>query len=811
VPTPSAIDNFMAVVGLPFGFAVTSLGIGLFIERVVGAALPNALLIPLGVCGSIVTSLAIYWTGAGDVPAVILTIALTVAGGVVARGGLRSRVNLGWPGLAGLATFVLFIAPELLTGHWTWSGYNFVNDTATQWLLAAYMKSHGTVAVGLFPPRSTATEFVRVYLASAYPLGTHAQLATLSGLLRTPPPVLYQGYISALAAASAMSLATLADRFLGPMASALAGFIAAGAALTYQYALQGNVKELGALATGATALAIARHVVREGIDIRGAVLAAVPLAALLDTYYSAGVPFAGAVAAAAVALGFLARRRLPNWRIARALVLSLVATVVLAAPASASIARSFNVVSSGFSNGGAAPSLGQLARPLPLSEVSGIWLTGDYRLPVVLEPRAKLTAMLTGVVFALALMGALLALRAREAGPAALLAAMGLVMVVILPRVSPYAAAKVLAIASPAFVFAALVGALGLHVIARSMRGSRRVALEAAGLSAAVAVGVGVIASDALAYHHDNIAPTSRMLAIEQVGDHFAGQGLILWNEFEEYAKYFAGRARINVPFETLTPHQAQLLTPNSIYAAYYDLDDEQLAFVESFPIIVTRRSPSASRPPANYRLAYVNSYYQAWVGHSRPTVLRHLGLQSLYSATAPASCATLRAFVAAAPRASYLIAASHPAVSSFDPGSAAHAAGWVTDPVHPDALVTHVPGTLQGSVSAPQTDRYQLWIQGSFPRSLAVQVDGRTIGKVAGVNTVNQWLSPGSLLLARGPHEIRLARASGGLAPGDGGDAWVGPVAIVEHQPERLRPAPLKRWPSLCNQRLDWVELVRR
>ena len=801
----------MAVLGLPIAFAATSFGIGLFVERLFRARLLNALLLPVGMCGSIVVSLAVYWTGSGDVPAVAITVVIAVAGLLLARDGVRSRLNPGWPGVAALATYLLFVAPELLTGHWTWSGYNFVNDTSTQWALTSYMKMHGTTAVGLLPPRSTTTEFVRAYLGTAYPLGTQAQLATLSGLLHTQPAVLYQGYISTLAATAAMSLATLSDRFLTSRMAAVGGFLAAGAALTYQYALQGSIKELGALTTSVAALAVARHVIREGIDTRGALLTAVPLAALLDSYYSAGIPFAGAVAAVALAIGLIVGRRVPDLRMAGALGLAAIATLVIAAPASASMSKSLSVVSSGFGSGtaSAAPALGQLARPLPLSEVSGIWLNGDYRLPIVTQPEGKLTALLTVVVFVLALTGVLLALRDKEIGPAALLAGMGLVMAVLLPRLSPYAAAKVLAIASPAFVLAAFVGAQALRRAVRPRWQLRRIAVEGVALFATLSVGLGVLASDALAYHQDNVAPTSRMLALAQVGDHFAGKGLILWNEFEEYAKDFADHARINVPTESFTPLHADLVTPTAIFASYFDLDLEKVQFVESFPIVVMRISPSASRPPANYRLAYENSYYEAWVRQARPVVLRHLGLQSTYAAAQPVSCKALRGFVAGAGRGSSLVAAVYPHVSSIAPADAPHTTAWQIDPIHPDALGLNGAGVLEGTVLAPRTAQYQVWVEGSFERPITVEVDGRKVGRVAGINTPEQWLTAGSLELTRGSHEIRLIRPTGDLAPGDGGGGWLGPVAIEERQSERLQRLPVEDWRALCGRSLDWIELV--
>ena len=144
-------------------------------------------------------------------------------------------------------------------------------------------------------------------------------------------------------------------------------------------------------------------------------------------------------------------------------------------------------------------------------------------------------------------------------------------------------------------------------------------------LGAAGALALAILASDLLAYGYDRVAPTARMEAIREVGDHFPGQGLVLWNEFEEYAKYFARAARVSVPFEALTPQQVQLRKPQYFYGHYFDLDEELLSFVEGYPIIVTRRSPAASRPPANYRLAYENSYYLAWRRTPSPAGAAHI------------------------------------------------------------------------------------------------------------------------------------------------------------------------------------------
>lgn len=799
----------MAVLGLPLAFAATALGIGLFLERLLRVRLPNGLLIPLGACGSIVVSLAVYWTGSGDVPAVAITVALTIAGGVLARDGLRSRLNPGWPGLAGLAAYLLFVAPELFSGHWTWSGYNYLNDTATQLLLSSYLKVHGMHAVGLWPPRSTTTEFLRVYLATSYPLGSQAQLATLSGLLGTGPAVLYQGYLAALAGMTAMSLATLSAGLLSGRMAALAGFVAAGAALTYQWALQGSIKELGAVATAATAVAVASHVVRTGIDVRNGLLAAVPLAALLDVYYSAAVPFVGAIAVVALAAAFLLRRRRPDRRMIAALVLALAATVALAAPAVVSIRNSYNVAAGQFLAGSApAGSANTGMQSLPFTEVSGVWLAGDYHA-ITAQPARLLTTLATALIFTLAVLGAALAVRERELGPALLLVAMGIVLAAILPVVTAYAGAKALAIASPALVLAALVGGLALHRVARRRMTIGWRVLRVLGPAATACVVISVLASDAVAYNYDYVAPTGRMLAIEQVGRRFAGQGLILWNEFEEFAKFFARPATINDPTEALTARQVQLLTPPWSYGSAYDLDEQRLWYVESFPVIVIRRSPSASRPPANYRLAYVNSYYEAWVREPRPVVLRHLSAQGVYSATARVGCARVDRLVAGASHDSELVAAVYPFVASFSPVAGLHPADWPIAGGRPKGLTLVGSGVVWDKLALPHAGRYELWVQGSFPRPMSVVLDGKPVGTADGVNTPNQWFPVGQAEVTRGVHYVLVGRGANGLAPGDGGAAYIGPVAISAQQPERLETVPTTRWRSLCGKTLDWVELV--
>ena len=381
-----------------------------------------------------------------------------------------------------------------------------------------------------------------------------------------------------------------------------------------------------------------------------------------------------------------------------------------------------------------------------------------------------------------------------------MLGMMGLVLLIVYPRVSPYAHGKLLAIASPAVLLVALAGLAGV-------RG--RVSIVT--LSLAGVLTVAIWASDLLAYSYDRIAPTHRMESIRRVGDHFAGQGPVLWNEFEEYAKYFARAARISVPFETLTPQQVELRSPTYFYGHYFDLDEELLSFVEGYPIIVTRRSPAASRPPANYRLVYQNEYYLGWRRTSRPQVLRHLPEQQLYSPSNTVTCPALRPIVANAPSGSRLMVALPPELVWFNPISdPTRPGGWEGDSTQPGAVVTVTAGHAIGSLSV-WGGRYVVWVQGDFPRVVHALIDGRVVGSVYGSNTPDQWFRATSLYLKPGSHPVRLATSPGHrhFGPGEWGAGTLGALALQREAPERLETVSTADWRRLCGTRADWVELI--
>ncbi len=797
-------DYLVAVIVAPVLIWAVCLCCGLALERVLRVRLSNALLAPLGLCVAFVLIMPGYTAGAGDALAIALLVVVALAGIVFAQGGLLARLNPGWAGAAGLATYVIFMLPVIAYGHWTWSGYDFVNDTAFEMLLANHVKGFGTVLGQL--PESSQRQFLVQYLNAGYPLGTQSLLGTFSGMIDTSVAVLYQGYISSLAALAAMALASIGERRLGGWRAALVALAAICANLTYQYALQGGIKEIGLLATVCIAVALACAAISLERPYAGGVLVAVAAAAALATYNAVAIPYMGALALFLAVSVALTRRTWPRPRWIPPAAAAGALAAVLAIPSLTTLRTFFNVAQTGQGTTGlGAIQLGQLARKLPLSQLSGVWLSGEYRVPIADGSRATLTALATVVILLLVLAGVLWALWRREAGMLLMAGVMGLVMLIVFPRSSPYAQGKLLAIAGPAVVFVALAFLAG----ARGRLAPP--ALVLAGLLA-----LAIFASDALSYAHDRIAPTQRMEAIAQVGDHFSGQGLVLWNEFEEYAKFFARAARISSPFEAITPEQVQLRKPSDFYGHYFDLDEEQLAFVESYPIIVTRRSPAASRPPANYRLVYQNKYYLGWRRVSAPQVLRHLPEQQLYYPSETVTCPALAPIVAGAPAGTELAVATTPELAVFNPTSDAHRSGnWPADIAQAGAVSTTNPGSAQGVLSVRGGSRYAVWVQGDFPRKMYVQVDGRTVGWVAGSDTPDQWQQAASLRLTPGQHRVRVYEDAGHrhFGPGEwpkGDPGTLGAVALQQQAPEHLRTLATADWRTLCGKRADWVELVR-
>ena len=394
------------MVGTPVLVWVMCLGCGLALERLLRVRLSNGLVLALGLCVSYVLIMPGYTAGAGDALAIALLAVVALAGMVFARDGLRARVNPGWAGVAGLGTYVIFMLPVIVYGHWTWSGYDFVNDSSFEMLLANHVKGFGTTLGHI--SESSERQFLVQYLNNGYPLGTQALLGTLSGVLAAPVAVLYQGYISSLAALGAVALCSVAERRVVGWRAAAVALAAICANLTYQYALQGAIKEIGLLAVlcccgGARVRGGRRSSARmwgprwwpSRRRRRSRPTTSWRCRISARSCCSSASAWCSCDAAGRVLAGSC------RWRPGACL------TLVLSIPSLTSLGAFLSVAQSGQgATGLGATQFGQLLRKLPLSQLSGVWLAGEYRLPVAGGIDAKLTALASAAILVLLVVSA---------------------------------------------------------------------------------------------------------------------------------------------------------------------------------------------------------------------------------------------------------------------------------------------------------------------------------------------------------------------------------------------------------------------
>jgi hypothetical protein len=779
-------------------------GVALLLERATRVELPSPLLAPVGLVATVVIAMPIYATGAGAWLATPVAALVAAAGYALARGELRARLNPGWLGLAGLGAYVLYVAPVVASGGWTWTGYNFVNDTGVQFLLADHLAHDGTSAPPGPPerdPQSTGFEQIRIYLETGYPLGTHSLLATLKPLAAAPLEALYQPMIGLFAAAAAVSLGWLLALVSPLWLAVVGGFVAAAGNLAYQYGLQGSIKEMAMLAAVAVTAAVTRHVLGRRGRWGPGVVVGLMLAACILIYSTAALPYVAALAAGATIAAFVQRgRAIGRADLVRGAAVAAGVAAVASLPMLTKVVEFGETAENTFSGDepGAADDLGHLLRPLRLVQAAGVWLGRDYRVEV--PANHGLNELFIWFVIAVAAVGIAYLAARRESGLLVYFGAAGAALALVASRVSPYADGKLLMLLTPAVLAVAwaAIGAVG-----------RRSALAAA--PAAVVVSAAVLWSDALAYHGTQLAPIERLEALEDVGERYAGRGLMLVNDFEQFAQYFMRDARPNVALELITPYQAKDVLREGFVNLNVDVDQEPPEYLQYFPWIVERKGADTSRPPANYTLDYENRYYTVWRRDPAVTVRDHMPFQDLYVGAARPPCRTLRDFAATAQPGERLVAAFRPIGVRLDTLNAERSPAWVPHPFLADMVVPEGPGFARARARFGG-GRYRVWVAGSFGRDVRVLVDGREVARVRGVNTEGEWLGGEVVRVAPGRHEIELRRGGGRPAPGDGFARALGQLVFEPLYPtdsiEWLAPAEVGR---LCGRELDWVAIARR
>ena len=786
-------------VAFPLILALLALGCGLLLQRATGRALPQGLILPVGLALIIVVAELTTKTSTTARATTPLVVAIALIGLALARPWRRLPRVGGWPLAVGGLVYLAYLAPVLVTGDPTFTGYIKLDDTATWMAMTDRVLSHGHDLSGLAP--STYATALRFYLTGGEPVGAMLPWGIGHQLAGEDLAWVFQPYLAFGGAMLAMSVWALVAPLVRSRAlRAVIAFVAAQAALTYGYSLWGGIKEVSAAWLLACSVACVIPVLESEARIRSFFPLAAAVFAMLGVF-----GFGGAVwlAVTLVVVG-LAALRIWLRRYGRAQLVGLAGLIAVLAVGLILGARNFVNTQGALTS----QELGNLVAPLRGLQVLGIWPAGDFRVNPPNSP--TVTHILIYVAILAACIGVAAALRRRSWAltlyPVAALVGVALTYW----KGSPWVVGKSLATASPAPLAVGLVGAAVLLETQRSRRlrdGARRAAAvlwsgRALGALCGLAICGGVLWSNVLAYGHVTIAPYGQLRELAQIGERFAGDGPTMINEYEPYAARHFLRAMDPESPSELRYRVIPLRNDQQVNkGGYADLDDFQIPALLVYRTIVIRTSPAASRPPAPYQLVYSGRWYQAWqrpVSPGRP-IVDSLPLGNSIDPTAVPACGdVLRLAREAGPN------------------------GLLAAVARPTPVVQAIPsplpvGDTQLAFVVTNPGPYEVWIGGSFTRRLTTSVDGVTIGSAHEVlNGAGDWTPIGSINLRVSAHRIALSYGGAQLYPGGAGPGRAGPIFPVG--PVAVTPvtgglpvtyvAPAAA-ASLCGHAWDWIDAL--
>ena len=791
----------------PCVLALLCIGAGLLADRVSGGYLPGVLLPAIGIATLIaVSQLTTY--AASAAPATPYAMAIVAVTGVAlgwrrvqtfARGWRRWRWQLAVPALA----YIVALAPVLFAGRPTFSSFQALTDSALHMLGADYLMHHGQDYAHL-DLRNSYGQYIKAYYATSYPSGSDTLFGGSAFLLGLPLIWTFQPF-NAFVLAIATGPASVLARRMGLAGGwvALATLTATVPALVYGYELIGSVKEIVALSMilmlGALVVLHPRWLWRPTGVIPFAIVLAGGVSAL-------GVGFGAWALAAVAVLGVVAVRDIAaGWHSARELLLTIAVgagvLIICALSTWVDLSGSLHVAQ----NIASTSDPGNLQTPLRPVQVFGTWLTSSYQ-QVPAGGRLELSYAIAALTLLAAALGALHVVYRGEYALAGWIAAIVAVGLGLLAYATTWVDAKTIMLSSPVVVLVAWGGIAALRASATPL------ALRMAAVLVAVVLAGGIGVSDAMQYHASNLAPTARYEELASLNTRFAGRGPALLTDFDEYALYELRDLDVGGMDFLYPPGSLRRFMKNSgIHGAPVDLDLLPPATLVPYPLIVTRRDPTASEPPSAYRLVWQGSYYQVWARTpGAPAAIVHLGLSS----THPVQCAGVgRLARIAEADGAHLVAASPPEIVTVDVAGSRHPSWTYT---HPGLEMTRA-GRLQATFDVPHAGAWEMWLKGELMPSVSVSVDGRALGPIGGQLDGNphnpETMTPLRVTLTAGRHRLVIERGGSNLAPGDGGWAILHEIFLTPaNKPDvdTLHATPPTQWRSLCGRRFDWIEVVR-
>jgi hypothetical protein len=788
------MDLFFCWLVAPLGLLLTTVGLSLLIERPTAIAIPGTVRPLMGMATAIV--LAQFGTASSTTAKLTLPaiLALAIAGLLV--GGRVADRRPSWTEVAvGGGVFLLLASPFLVSGEASWAGFIKLDDTATWMALTDHVFEYGR-GVGNLPP-STHAQVIVDYLGGSYPIGGFVPAALMSKISGQDVAFTMQPSMAFAGAALALGLLEMVRRLVRGVGMAVAiAILGSLSSLLVGYYLWGGVKELVMAALLPLAPLLAGSAVRDGWPrFIWAPLAVAVTAAVVVLGPGGAIWVGPALLPAAVVLW----SDRGGWALLQVAWRTSALSLLLALPVIFTPSGLFDPLINGSLT--ESTELGNLNQPLSITQVAGIWPSIDFRANPHIKPAVL---VLAGLCLAIAVVTVIFCLRSRdrERMPIAAYVAGGAVGAAAMIWVgSPWVDAKAMAMLSPAILTAALLGLVML-----GQRSGFR--FEAVVLGSLVAGTV--IWSAFLAYQGAWIAPRAPQVELEEIGDRFAGQGPALSTEAAIYGpRHFlrkldaqgAGdrRTRPVLLNDGTEPEDSQAV----------DLDEIQTTELDFYNLLVVRRSPAASRPPASFTLVNESPRYDVWKRESPPgTLVEHLSLGTPLDAGAIPPCADVRRLAEEAGSQGKLIAANVGAPVVVGLSSASKPGDWEAPSTH--TVAPSGSGRLSERTEVPGGE-YELWLGGVVFGGVDLSLDGEEVASERMAIENQGALEPlARVKLSAGKHRLELDYSGADLHPGSALHAYeIGPLELDAPKSGDLGTltATPANYRKLCGRRWDWLE----
>jgi hypothetical protein len=792
----------------PLVLLALSIGGGLLVRRAGAMWLPDVLVVPVGfallvtIC-SFVTYVDWLAPAAGYIALAFAVVGFLLA---IRAGGLRRpRLTfVPWAALSGLAAFLAVGLPTLVTGTPTWTGYTRIIDIGFQMDFAQYLSEAGRAATSL---NSSYHANVQKLFSIGYPGGGQATLGTIAALIHTNVAWCYQMYHAFAAGIGAVAIYSLLGKVTrNRLLRALGGAVAILPNVMYGYALEGGIKEL----TTATLLMVVAAVLAERLPGEGPRRSVLPAAVAISgsvAAFSFGVaPWLGLLLAGLFVVTLIRPDRLRtivSWALLAA------SAIVLSLPEVISAATQLGGIASHAIGGTVDLGLGNLSAPVPDWAAAGVWLTGDYRFPLV---HVAMTHRLDVFVIVFAVVGTLYALFRRRW----VLAFVGIASPIALDY---YIAHSTAWLQFKSFTITGVIVLTLAFAGAAALQRNRRRSVSLLGWLATAVIAAGVLYGDASIYHDTTLAPAARYHELAAIGKRYAGQGPTLYPSFDEYAEFFLREERSTTNVQPAYDEYGLLpnITPPGVIGFAFSLNQFRLSYLQKFKLLVVPRGPLDVRAPSNWDLVEQTKFFQIW-RRVRPAsdVFVHYPLSGLPHERTATFCSGLEKSVRQAGPGAQVAYVRAPTGTTVLPTSGSFPDYWRAEG---NELVAHGAGSDRMSFRLARAGSYSLWMEGTVGRPLQFYLDGRRVGTISYENRYpTQFIKFATTAIGAGRHTLTIKRGDGSLHAGSGDDIdpdtrTLGQIVLLPQgsQSYKVQFAPGAAAARLCNAPVgyEWMEVL--